>query len=163
MQLTTQQWFIHVVYNETHNNVVIIKHDIRLIHLVTPSSSTSDVSTSLEWCKTVVTVTIVLSIVVIALLVLSLICWKWNKMKEGCTSIFGDCYSSKSEISTLSKIRRSHRYRAEIQELPHAFPSPNAIHVDAEQCTKNNTPPATGSSTNKRLTGSKKYIVETTM
>ena len=87
-------------------------------------------------------------------------------MKERCDAVFGDCYRNKSEMSPLSKIRRSHRYRAEIQELPHAFLPPNAIHVNTEQCTKADTPapgqPA-GGSTNKRLTGSKKYIVETTM
>lgn len=89
-------------------------------------------------------------------------------MKDGCVAIFGDWSRTKAETSPLSKIsRRSHRYRPEIQELPHAFISPNAIHADTEQCTKTCTAttaqtPA-GGSTNKRLAGSKKYIVETTM
>ena len=164
--MTAQQWFIHVVYSESQNNGVIIKHKIRLIQLETPCTSTDDVTAPLAWCQIVVTVTIVLSAIVMVLLVVSLICWKWNKMKGGCDAVFGDCYRNKSEMSPLSKIRRSHRYRAEIQELPHAFLPPNAIHVNTEHYTKADTPATAqtaGGSTNKRLTGSKKYIVETTM
>ena len=163
--MAAQQWFIHVVYSESQNNGVIIKHEIHLIQLETPCPSMDDVAASLAWCKTVVIVAIVLSVIVIILLVFSLICWKWSKMKGRCDAVFGDCYRNKSEMSPLSKIRRS-RYRAEIQELPHPFLPPNAIHVDTEQCTKADTPApaqAAGGSTNKRLTGSKKYIVETTM
>ena len=165
MQGQLQQWFIHIVYTETQNNDVTFKQDIRLIHLVTQSYSTEDMSTSETWCKTVVTVTIILSLTVMVLLVVSLICWKWSKVKDKYVAIFGDCYGSKSETSPLAKIRR-HRFRAEIQELPPAFLPPNGIHANSEHCTKINAPTATqttGSSANKRLTGSKKYIVETAM
>ena len=143
-----------------------IKQDIRIIHLVSSSCDTDEVSASQAWCEAVVTVTIVLSLIVMVLFVVSLICWKWSKIKDGCAAVFGEYYSSKSETSTLAKIRRSHRFRAEIQELPHAFQPPNGIHVASEQSTKTNAPAATqttGSSANKRPTGSKKYIVETTM
>ena len=163
--MAIRQWFIHVVYSESQNNGVIIKHEIRLIQLETPCSSMDNVADPLAWCQIVVTVITVLSVIVVVLLVFSLICWKWNKMKDKCDAVFGDCYRNKSETS-LSKIRRSHRYRAEIQELPHAFLPPNGIHVNTEQCTKADTPPLAqlaGGSSNKRLTGSKKYIVETTM
>ena len=166
MQAQTQQWFIHVVYSETQNNVVTIKQDIRIINLISPSCGTDDVSTSQAWCEAVVTITIVLSFIVMVLLVVSLICWKWSKIKDGCAAIFGDYYDNKSKTSPLAKIRRSHRFRAEIQELPHAFQPPNGIHVASEQCTRTNTLTATqttGSSANKRSTSSKKYIVETTM
>lgn len=163
-------WFIHVVYSEAHNNRdAIVKHDISFIHLETPSSSVDDVPDSLAWCQTVITIAILLSVIVIVLLVLSLLCWKWNKMKDGCVMICGDCYRDESDMLPLSKIRRSHRYRPEIQELPHPSLPPSAIHVNTEQCTNTNIPTATqattggSASTNKRLTGSKKYIVETTM
>jgi len=116
------------------------------------------------------TLTIILSVLVIVSLVLFLICWKWSKKKDGCMTMLGDHSKTKTKTSTFSKIRSIHRYRAEIQELPHAFLAPNAIHANTEHCTQaTNTDTATktaadggSSSISNRLTGSKKYIVETT-
>lgn len=140
---------------------MITKHDIRVIHLETLASCADDAT--LAWCQGVISTTIALTVLVIVVLTLILICWKWNMLKDRFVAVFGDCSGTKTETSHLSKIRRSHRYRAEIQEIPQAFLAPDAIHASTEQCTKNSTTHATGGSTNSRLTGSKKYIVETAM
>ena len=159
LQQDTDQWFIHVVYKVTHiTDDAVIKHDIHLLRLHTLSGSTVSATTSVTSCEAAITMATLLSMVTVITIILALICWKWNKIKDGCMAVFGNYFKGKTETSPLSKIgRRSHTYRAEIQELPqHSFPT---IHGNTEQCTENNTVAASGPA-NKR---SKKYIVETTM
>jgi len=149
-------WYIHVVYNVSqYPHDLRTKHEFRAIY-VDKDSDKDDMSDA-ALCNTIVIVLVLLSVIVVVLMISSFACcWKWNRTKK-CSD------EPHSDSGNGTEFRR--RPKTEVQKLPQAFSPLNSIHGNStEHNAKHTTTHSSNCLTNsQRLTGSKKYIVETTM